>query len=430
MPQRQANGWHEDVEDSFIVSGKSEEHLKKWADKILELATTEKKKQEEIRAAHARRSDRYSAGERQYLQSAFAPPTPYAEHPAFVWPTPISPNEEEDGLRSGRNTPSIGSSATYMSQSYGHASGRRVQSQQSIPPDRQAEHRARAMTEDQYGPSMAQWKSQHQQPPPLPRLTSAMSALSTASEASFGMPPAPRFGRQMSQSRLGRAEEIEEESPTEADTNFARYGPARGMTRAPSHGVGPTVPYPPPLRSRSASTPNVYQLPKASPSPVPPMPHSAWNESPTMVASSSSTLVGGTAYFAKRMSGSNRRSSSGSHSTETSETSSQSPATPYDTVSRQNSQEMAMLLVRVRCGEDQFVISVGGGINWKEFYHRVYRKIRMCARSNAVSLETGVTIKWIDADNDEITIRCDADLEAMFAECVEIGTNCVNIVAR
>ena len=89
-----------------------------------------------------------------------------------------------------------------------------------------------------------------------------------------------------------------------------------------------------------------------------------------------------------------------------------------------------MMLVRVKCGDDQFVVSISGDVTYKEFYGRVFKKIRMCARSNIVSIENGVTIKWIDADNDEVTLRCDSDLEAMFEECKEMGTNCVNIVAR
>lgn len=129
------------------------------------------------------------------------------------------------------------------------------------------------------------------------------------------------------------------------------------------------------------------------------------------------------------MSGSNKRSSGDSQATETSETSSQSPATPYDSVSRQNSQDAPLMMVRVRCGDDQFVISVQGDINYTSFYTKVLKKVRLCARGSIVS-DNGVQIKWIDADDDEVTLRCDADLEAMFEECKEIGTNCVNIVAR
>ena len=232
------------------------------------------------------------------------------------------------------------------------------------------------MTEDQFGPSMSQWRSQHL-PPPLPRLTpamSAMSTMSTSSEASFGNVP-PRATRHTSQSRLGRSEEVDEEDDVKLGGGPVnqRYGAPRGMTRAPSQGVQPSVPYPypPPMRSRSASSPNVYQAPKISSALS--FPYTANNESwssaapppETLAMSSSNSHAGGTAYFAKRMSG-GKRSSGESNSTETSETSSQqSPATPYGTipgdsrgatpVSRQNSQDgveqCSSMLVKVRCGE-------------------------------------------------------------------------------
>ena len=428
VPQRHSNGHVDDTEEFFVMTGKSEDVYKKWSEKIRELALLAKKLQEEERAARLANADRYSSGDRYYQQSSFAPPTPATEQPPWVFPPPLPHEEYEEsqasGAMSGRSTPSMGTSGTYVSQSYSHASGRRVLSQQAMPADRQAELRARAMTEDQFGPSMTQWRSQ--QPPPLPRLASAMS---TASEASFGT--APRPARQMSQSRLGRAEEINDEEPTES-TSYNRYGSApfpRGMVRAPSHGVGPTVPRPPPVRSRSTSSPNIYQVPHIS-APLPPIPHSAWEESPSLAGSSSTTLVGGTAYFTKRISSSNKRSSSESHSTETSETSSQSPATPYDThplsATRQNSQYAPTMLIKVKCGHDQFVISVSEDIRFSAFYERILKKIRNCRGESKADIQ----VKWVDADDDEITLRCDADLEAMWEECKEMGTNRVNVIAR
>jgi cell division control protein 24 len=349
------------------MTGKSEDLIKRWSDKVMELATAERKKQEEMRTERARLQGRLSnPGSAYQPQSTWAPATPASEQPPFSFPPPM-PNtwpeddEDESGFRSGRTTPSISGSTSH---SYA-PSGRRVLSQQSAPTDRQTEFRARALTEDQYGPSMTQWRSQ-QMPPPLPRLTSAMSAMSTASDASFGN-ARPVISRNASSNRLGPAEEVEEESPMEQREAFHRFGPSRGMTRTPSHGASPSVPvpYPPSLRSRSASSPNVYQAqPKVSP--APPIPNTAGYAEPysSLATSSSSTLVGGTAYFTKRMSA-GKRSSGGSNSTETSETSSgQSPATPYGNpsdlrgvtpVSRQNSSDLAgqgsSIIVKVRWSE-------------------------------------------------------------------------------
>ncbi|WVF73048.1 hypothetical protein IAT40_007866 [Kwoniella sp. CBS 6097] len=468
VPHRHPNGWHEEQEDSFIMIGKSEDQMKKWADKVVELSNAERKKQEENRNSRsAMSSGRFSgSASTGYQHSSFAPPTPGVEHPPFSFPPPL-PNgngqypsyedDDEDGLRSGRTTPSM-SAHGHERYAAGHPTGRRVQSQQSMPAATQAEFRARAMTEDQFGPSMTQWRNQQQpMPPPLPRLASAMSAMSTSSEASFGGPgiggPGVRphiMTRQMSSARLQRADETEEDSPVEQRQAFDRYGLARGMARAPSHGLPPSVPYPPQLRNRSASSPNVYQQPRVGQ--APPLPQSA-NMTPSwtneghpqgngLATSSSSTLVGGTAYFTKRMSA-GKRSSGESHSTETSETSDQqSPATPYGSVpgdpraatpvSRQNSSDVvgtgSSVLIKLRCGEDQFLIGVPSDINFPTLYSKIQKKIRLCSAARNVG-ET-LQIRWIDADDDEITIKCDADIEAMIGECKDVGATHVNLIAR
>ena len=81
FPLRQPDGRLADIEDSFILTCKSEDQLKKWADKIMELANAERKNQKEDRARLARLSERNSVSERYYPQSSFAPPTPAWEHP-------------------------------------------------------------------------------------------------------------------------------------------------------------------------------------------------------------------------------------------------------------------------------------------------------------------------------------------------------------
>lgn len=374
------------------MTGKSEDTLKKWSDKVMELADADRLRQSHQRASGSgRQSGRMSASS-QFQMSQWAPPTPAAEAPPFQFPPPLpqhghhgDEDEFDPGMRSGRTTPSLaGSSAAHM----GYAPvgpGRRVQSQQGMPPMNQAELRARAMTEDQNGPSMTQWRQQAQMPhmPPMPRLMSTQSAMSTASEASFGHTAGrPSIGRNMSTaSRLGPSEEVDEGSDQPSTSYSARYPSHRGMQRAPSQGH-PSVPYPAPLlRNRSASSPNVYQQPQISSSSphAPPLPGMPEYDNPDFSPpsrlaglSTSSTLVGGTAYFTKRMSGGGKRSSSESHLTETSETSSgPSPATPYAMnplpVSRQNSGEMpgglgggSAILLRVRNGEvSQYSVYVG-----------------------------------------------------------------------
>lgn len=409
--------------------------MKKWADKVMELATIERRKHEEAKILRMGRystssSDRgHGQGHGQFFQqSSFAPPTPATEAPPFHFPPPL-PNgyhangngnghgrdDDEDemmtsGMRSGRTTPSIGAGAHYVSTNPN--TGRRVQSQQPVAPVDRAELRARAMTEDQNGPSMAQWRSQ--QPPPMPRLTSNASS---SSEASFMA--GPSRGLRMNSSRLDMAEMMEEEEEDDGHQPPQRFSSGRGMTRAPSQTGAASVPYPPPppLRNRSLSTPNVVPPQPSTGKQQPPLPtmSNSWvgdqqhyqqhhHQNPNHVpdrsgSGSSTTLVGGTAYFSKRMSASNR-SSGGSHSTETSETTSsqQSPATPYGVmagelrgptpVSRQNSGDGTVLL-RVKSGDVSSIsphLVRTSGVDTDPIIERIHRLcVSRCQFCNIVS---------------------------------------------
>jgi cell division control protein 24 len=86
------------------------------------------------------------------------------------------------------------------------------------------------------------------------------------------------------------------------------------------------------------------------------------------------------------------------------------------------------MLVKVRCGEDHFVIGMAGDVDFATFYNKVSKKIKMCARGSVMS--DNIHIKWVDLDDDEVSIRCNADLEAMFGEIRDSGINTVNIIAR
>ncbi|WVQ84699.1 hypothetical protein IAT38_006855 [Cryptococcus sp. DSM 104549] len=505
IPQRsQDGGGYEDAEDSFIMIGKNEDQMKRWGEKVLELAVRERKLQEENLIAQKQQGRISASGERAYYQqSSFAPPTPASEYPpplpynnmprlpnqAGIGAGPVYSqqydDEDDDGMRSGRTTPSIGHAqhpyAAYNT--VNPATGRRVQSQQSMAAAVQTEFRARAMTEDQNGPSMSMWRNQ-QAPPPLPRLTSAMSGMSMASESSFGggTPGVrPGMGRQMSSARLHRADEREEESPLEQREAYSRYGPARGMVRAPSHGI-PSVPHPhpPPLRSRSASSPNVYQGPvMTSGVPPPPLPHTAsangsWttnsvaSEETVHASSTSGSSVGGhiphpyrtahpvhhhaqqsqggTAYFNKRISGNGgKRSSGDSNSTETTETSSQtSPATPWASGPdvrgpvRQDSGDSlgmsgspgSLVLIKLQCGEESFSLGVSPDIDFATLNQKILKKIRLCSSAGrAASDQDKLNIRWLDEDGDEIGLYKDEDIETMFDERGDRGGP-VHLVAR
>ncbi|KIR41542.1 cell division control protein 24 [Cryptococcus deuterogattii 99/473] len=478
IPLRNKDGYHDDQADSFVMIGKNEEQMKKWSEKVMELANNERKIQEDMRAARIK-AGRSSGSERQYYQhSSFGPPTPATEQPPTPFNMPPLPNgsatpyysedEDAEGLRSGRTTPSIQGRYPYAYSGQPSA-GRRVQSQQSMTSVMPTELRARAMTEDQYGPNMTQWRTQQPMAPPLPRLTSAMSGLSMASELSFGSGPnsaGVRTGmvRQMSSTRLPRSTEVDQgglENPMDPRDSYGRYGSLRGMARAPSHAL-PSVPHPPPLRNRSASSPNVYQQPTvtgAASLPYTAGPTGTWTGSPLASTlqmsthpyvqstpvpgfgpSSSTTLVGGTAYFNKRVSNGKRSSGGSHHSTTTTDTSDQtSPATPYGSGSgdvrgsmRQNSGDnvSGSVLVKLRFGSDQFILGVSQEIDFLTLYQKIHKKIRLCSSVNRPANEHDkLQIRYVDNDGDEIQVKFDADVELMFEDARNQAGH-INLIAR
>lgn len=467
VPHRHPSGHAEELEDWFVMTGKHEDVLKKWGDKVMELAIADRKRQDE-----QRNSSHFSAS-MSHFSSSWAPPTPAAEAPPFAFPPPMPGDDDYD--LSGRSTP--------MSQ-------RRVQSQQMQMPHghyQAAEMRTRALTEDQNGPSMMQWRQGHRHgsesasslhmmpPPPMPRMQSAQSAMSAMSEASFGMgTPHSASGRSMlgrhpSSSRLGPAEEVDEE--------YA-YGNARGMVRAPSYPHQPQSSalygIPPSLRERSASSPNVYGQPSA-----PYASNNHYSSSSSLVngasgpGSASASMMNGqasasgsgaTAFFNKRMSG--KRSSGESHSTETSDSSGPSPATPYShtaaipmPVSRQNSGDAQLngmlggmslgngsgsstgvgvghagggggtlntLLLRVKCGDCHFSVSVPLDVTYPMLHQKIAKKVRLFRGSEPASMH----IKWVDGDGDEVSLKCDQDVEGMFEEASEMGLPFVTLIAK
>ena len=75
------------------------------------------------------------------------------------------------------------------------------------------------------------------------------------------------------------------------------------------------------------------------------------------------------------------------------------------------------------------MIGVPTDISYVTLHQKVLKKIRLCS-STIASSDDMLQLKWIDADDDEITIKCDADIEAMFGETKDSGANCVNLIAR
>lgn len=450
-----------DVEDSFIMSGRSEDQMKRWSEKVMELAVKARKKASE--------RERARTDSRGYYQSQFAPPTPAtdAQNP-FSPATPGGANgyhylPDEDDLD---YQPPSGPTGLAI---YGvpgvpfpGSASRRAQSQQSIPPAQAAELRTRAMTEDQNGPSMTQWRQQVPplpQAPHLPRITSGASV--AGSDSSWGTHGVAHVSSSQGASRRHPSQSrIDPDEYTSGPPGaYARYehssqrGHSRGGAALPAGAAAAAANGS--LRNRSQSTPNVQAAMQA---PLPPLPtsathgpssstSSAWananggNVYPSGSATSSSTGVnsssvpGGTTYFHRRASTGKRSSQESETTTETSETSSQSPRTPYTNttsgdlrgatpVSRQNSQDAAqpvptMLYIKVRCGESNFVIGMSSDFTFKMLYERVLKKLKNCSVRHATGVDQLVKIKWLDSDGDEVAIKTDADVHIMVLESAD-----------
>jgi cell division control protein 24 len=381
----------DDVEDSFVISGPVEK-LKEWCVKIIELA--ENARDEALQTARYPSSSHWAHTPVSSYSNFFSPQTPSAPYHSL-------PSSSYD---LSEDVPLNGLGIMYP-----HGSNRRVQSQQSMPPAYPPEMRARAMTEDHNGPSIAQWR--HQQAPPLPQAPSLARIPSQGEQQPWNA----SLGRRA----VGRMQPLDDDDEMERTMS---QGPS--SYRYESRVMGPRAPSSAPMsmRSRSASSPNVHQDAHVLP-PQAAMPQTAGLNSPWPEQNaSSSSINGGTAYFNRRMS-TGKRSSAESQTTETSETSSQSPRTPYTAatpVSRQNSQEgaataPAKLFVKVRSGDANFVIPLGHDISYITLYETVLKKLR--SRSLRHSTEdVPIKIKWLDSDGDEVVINTDSDVHVMISE--------------
>jgi cell division control protein 24 len=62
-------------------------------------------------------------------------------------------------------------------------------------------------------------------------------------------------------------------------------------------------------------------------------------------------------------------------------------------------------------------------------HQKIAKKIRLFRISGPESAAP-LLIKWLDAEGDEISLRCDADVEAMFEEARELNWSTINLVAK
>ena len=410
-------------------------------------------------------------GRRITATTSHFPQTPLAEAPPM---TPFSStptlSRTESQASSYRYDDDLSDGASH----YDTASGRATPShgrysQPAEQRERQLsltqESRPRARTEDQDSSLMTQWRSHSPaMPPPLPRglsyntgaehqqqLRKASSSRQLRQPAFQGITPGtPRASR--ANGVDGGAVEYLDGSAEQYDyRNFANGAfPARprgdsvasAMSRTTSESGAHT-------RSRSASNPQIYPLPAHLQGPAPPMPkgppsqnlvdhlkgnnnstalnaqvqgdkrfssssvatsesgHSGQSRPQSSTAASSPINLSGSSSTASGVRGSNGSALPGGRpSITSSNASNQGPTTPT------SSQSNAVKLL-VHYGEDRFVVVVLSTITFAALVEKVTKKLRVCSGKKILP-ETGLRIRYVDEDGDQVMMNDDDDVQMAF----------------
>jgi cell division control protein 24 len=82
--------------------------------------------------------------------------------------------------------------------------------------------------------------------------------------------------------------------------------------------------------------------------------------------------------------------------------------------------------VGLTCIQCSFSLGVPLEIGFQALHQKITKKIRLF-RGNEPS---NLIIKWLDAEGDEISLRCDADVEAMFDEARELAWIHISLIAK
>ncbi|GAA5980671.1 hypothetical protein JCM5350_003585 [Sporobolomyces pararoseus] len=501
--------WRGDTnEEAFTIKCRTEELLKQWQ-KAINKAVEDAPARRRAHHMSGRRSERgvnspasqfpptpmsefgpsLSSGASTYsgTESGFASPHPgYYNNPAQPSFPPNHHGFDDEGeelyehSESGRSTPNT----------------RRPPGTRSLPAEYRdggsMAGRPRAQTEDANSNVITQWRSQTPGTggaPNLPRGTShsstggdGVSLRSSASSRQLRnqqsvewMPQGGSFTASpgMAHSRL--PESIEETTPRPE-----RGGPP--IHRQASHpiqysgsgGGGSGGAAPPMLRNRSASSPNVYQLPNgrfpdnsSSPQlpegwqaqqqqqayPTPPPPHKPTHKnsgasSGGTVASQSSASIH-QKRFSSSSTGTNRTSGSSLRSGGLPYSSSTSPSTTYPSsvppsatlpnLPRAHTSSLSAtqspvipsavaVRVKVYFGEDTFVVVVLDTVLYAELVDKVLKKIRMCGGDRARVEAGSLKLKYQDEDGDRIKITSQEDVAMAFETARSMATERGNSV--
>ncbi|KAM0747778.1 hypothetical protein T439DRAFT_292360 [Meredithblackwellia eburnea MCA 4105] len=499
--------WRGDVaEEAFTIKCRTEELLKQWQRMIMKAVEEAPQNRRRTHHLSSRQSNRginsplsqfpgtplseagpSSAASIHSHYSEASGYSPYPPSQANMAQPSYPPNsngfddEDADGYdipESGRSTPS-------------NLGSRRGPTTRSLPPgekeDRSSSSRPRAQTEDSSSAVINQWRNQTPTGdyPPVPRGASHSSQASEShslrssassrqlrgkqsqewagnSQGSNGTyssghtaSPGPSYARLPTSHVHGQEEEMNTPRPG---------GLARGTSLANTHHHQQQqgYPQPPPMRNRSASSPNIYQV---SPNPngthsdewnnpyggvagqghphhqqqpqvpsVPPltMSHkSGGTNSAGTLASASSASTGNKKRFSSSSNGTDRSSGTSSQSAGQTHTAATSPATTlppsaglpplpngaaYGGVNNYNPLQSATAVavrVKVTYGEDTFVVVVLSSVSHQELVEKVLKKIRMCGDRSHVDANS-LRLRYQDEDGDRILITSEEDVMMAF----------------
>lgn len=332
--------------------------------------------------------------------------------------------DSDNGGYSGRATPS---------------NMRRGPLTRSLPPgerEREIAGRPRAQTEDSSSQVINQWRSQT--PVGLPAVPALPRGASITSNTSDGYPSSN--GTQSLRSSASSRNLRHKQSHEWGSAGFTRL-PADGVqedayaaadvSRQGSQAGLPAVAPPMSLRSRSASSPNIYQNANGSqwnPYPdtsIPSVPPLNINHKNSAAASSSAT-VSSTATASTAANGNKRFSSSSTGTDGSSDNSSQSQgqstsATSPGSMNHPSSRltngsnysssggyKGGAVKIKLSVGEDTLTIVVLANIAYRELVDKIIKKIRLCGDRQRA--DESLRLRYEDEDGDKILISGDDDV--------------------
>lgn len=461
--------WRGDVaEEAFTIKCRTDELLKQWQ-RTIQKAVDENPTGRK-RAAHlsGRRSERgFNSPLSQFPGTPMSEAGPsnasiyslpsqpdYSPYPYTNTAQPSYPphcngfddegDDQFDQPESGRTTP--------------NTMARRTLPNRSLPPgereDRQ-QGRPRAQTEDSSSAVINQWRSQTPSDsfpvstPSLPRGAShgsdSHSLRSSASSRQLKGKPSSEWGYGVVSavntpgSNYSRMPGVSDD-----DGMTPRSGGVQRQGSSASAHI-PTVPVP--VRSRSASSPNMYQgspnpeqewnHPYAHPGDVPSVPSLSMSHKSAGATNSAGTLASASSAstnkkrFSSSSNGTDRSSGTSSQSNGVGQSTATSPSTtvpgslppsaglpPLPNGSRSypgipNSPTATAVRVKVTYGDDTFVVVVLSSVTHHELLEKVLKKIRMCGDRTLIDA-SALRLRYQDEDGDRILITSEEDVMMAF----------------